>query len=68
MLEFKGGSDGKMKEHGRETREVQYKLAVKLLALMVNNGFLLPEECERIDALNREVFSPELSKVYVQKH
>lgn len=57
-----------MKEHGRETREVQYKLAVKLLALMVNNGFLLPEECERIDALNREVFSPELSKVYVQKH
>lgn len=52
-------------EKRHETREVQYNLAVKLLALMANNGFLLPEECEKIDALNREAFSPELSKVYV---
>lgn len=48
----------------RETREVSYKLAVKLLNLMLKNGFLLPEEYEEIDALNRLTFEPELSKVY----
>lgn len=53
-----------MKERGRETREVQYKLSVKLLGLMVNGGFLLPEEYEKIDALNRETFSPEFSEIY----
>ncbi len=53
-----------MKEERRETREVQYKLAVKLLRLMVNSGFLLPEEYDKIDALNRETFSPELSEIY----
>lgn len=39
-------------------------MAVKLLDLMLKNGFLLPEEYKRIDALNRETFSPELQKVY----
>lgn len=53
-----------MKEHGRETREAQYKLSVKLLGLMVKSGFLLPEEYDKIDALNRETFSPELSEIY----
>ena len=48
----------------KETREVQYKLSVKLLDLMLNVGFLLPEEYEKIDELNRETFSPDLSKVY----
>ena len=48
----------------KETREIQYKLAVKLLNLM-ESGFLQPEEYEKIDALNRETFSPELSRVYV---
>lgn len=51
-------------ESGKEAREMQYKLTVKLLELMVNGGFLLPEESDKIDALNRETFSPELSKVY----
>lgn len=48
----------------RETREVNYKRALKLLDLMLKNGFLLPEEYEKIDALNRQTFMPELSKVY----
>lgn len=37
----------------KESRELSYKLAVKLLDLMLKNGFLLPEEYEKIDALNR---------------
>lgn len=52
-----------MKEK-KEIREANYKLAVKLLDLMLKNGFLLPEEYEKIDALNRLTFEPELSKVY----
>jgi hypothetical protein len=51
-------------ERKKESREMQYKLAVKLLNLMADSGFLLPEEYEKIDALNRETFSPELEKVY----
>ena len=47
-----------------EKKEVNSKLAVKLLDLMLKNGFLLPEEYEKIDALNRLTFEPELSKVY----
>ena len=53
------------KKTKKETREIQYKLAVKLLNLMLESGFLQPEEYEKIDALNRETFSPELSRVYV---
>lgn len=51
-------------EQKKETKELHYKMAVKLLDLMLKNGFLLPEEYKRIDALNRETFSPELQKVY----
>lgn len=51
-------------EQEKETRELHYKMAVKLLDLMLKNGFLQPEEYEKIDALNRETFSPELAKVY----
>ena len=51
-------------EQKKETKEMHYKMAVKLLELMLKNGFLLPEEYEKIDALNRETFSPELSEVY----
>lgn len=51
-------------ERKKETKELHYKMAVKLLDLMLKNGFLLPEEYEKIDALNRETFSPELAKVY----
>ena len=50
----------------KESRELSYKLAVKLLDLMLKNGFLLPEEYEKIDALNRLTFKPELSKVYAE--
>ena len=56
---------GGQMEKKRETREMHYKLAVKLLEMMVKNGVLLPEESEKIDALNRESFSPELAEVYV---
>lgn len=48
----------------RETREMNYKLSRKLLDLMLQNGFLEPEEYARIDALNRSSFSPELAEVY----
>lgn len=51
-------------EQRKETKELHYKVSVKLLELMLKNGFLLPEEYEKIDALNRETFSPELAKVY----
>ena len=51
-------------ENKKEAREMQYKLSVKLLDIMVNSGFLLPEEYEKIDALNLETFSPELAEVY----
>ena len=50
----------------KESRELSYKLAGKLLDLMLKNGFLLPEEYEKIDALNRLTFKPELSKVYAE--
>ena len=50
----------------KESRELSYKLAVKLLDLMLKNGFLLPEEYEKIDAINRLTFKPELSKVYAE--
>lgn len=48
----------------KETNEMHYKLASKLLDLMLKNGFITPEEHEKIDRLNRETFSPELSEVY----
>lgn len=51
-------------EQKKETKELHYKIAVKLLDLMLKNGFLLPEEYKKIDSLNRETFSPELAKVY----
>lgn len=51
-------------EKKKETKEMYYKMAVKLLDLMLKSGFLLPEEYEKIDALNRETFSPELAEVY----
>lgn len=51
-------------EKKKETRELHYKLAVRLLELMLENGFLQQEEYEKIDELNRKTFSPELSEVY----
>lgn len=48
----------------REKREVRYSISRKLLDLMLKNGFIIEEEYKKIDQLNRETFSPELSKVY----
>lgn len=48
----------------KETNEMYYKLAVRLLELMMKNEFITPEEYEKIDSLNQETFSPELSRVY----
>lgn len=52
-------------DNQREKKEVYYKLSKKLLDLMLKNGYLEQEEYEKIDALNRSTFSPELAKVYV---
>lgn len=49
---------------GREARELYYKVAVKLLDLMLEREFLLPEEYAQIDRLNRESFIPELAGIY----
>lgn len=51
-------------EKKKETNEVRYSVARKLLNLMMENGFITDDEYKKIDALNRETFSPELSKVY----
>ena len=48
----------------KETNEVRYSVARKLLNLMLETGFITEEEYRKIDCLNRETFSPELSKVY----
>jgi hypothetical protein len=45
--------------------EVKYKVAVKLLDIMLRNGLISPAEYKRIDELNRQTFTPELSEVYV---
>ncbi|MBR0599742.1 SHOCT domain-containing protein [Sinanaerobacter chloroacetimidivorans] len=48
-----------------EANEVKYKVAVKLLNIMLRNGIITSSEYEKIDDLNRQTFTPELSKVYV---
>lgn len=44
--------------------EVKYKVAVKLLDIMLRNGLISPDEYKKIDELNRQTFMPELSGVY----
>ena len=44
--------------------EVKYKVTVKLLNIMLRNGIITSSEYEKIDDLNRQTFTPELSKVY----
>lgn len=48
----------------QSANEVKYKVALKLLDIMLRNGFISPAEYKKIDELNRETFTPELSKVY----
>ena len=62
--EFIHSLGGRPMGQKKETNEVRYSVARKLLNLMLENGFISEEEYKKIDALNRETFSPELSKVY----
>ena len=48
----------------QEANEVKYKVALKLLNIMLRNNLITPEEYEKIDYLNRQTFSPELAEVY----
>ncbi len=46
-------------------KEIEYKMSLKLLKILLNRGIIDEEEFEKIDELNRQSFSPELSEVYV---
>ena len=48
----------------QSVREIEYKMALKLLNILLNRGIITEEELKRIDELNRQTFSPELSEVY----
>lgn len=48
----------------QEGNEVKYKVAVKFLNIMLRNGIIFADEYQKIDALSRQTFTPELSKVY----
>lgn len=45
--------------------EVQYKMALKMLDILLRHGIVTEEEYEKIDVLNRQSFSPQLAGVYV---
>lgn len=47
------------------SKEVEYKMAVKLLKILLCRGIITDKEFEKIDELNHQTFSPELAKVYV---
>lgn len=49
----------------QEANEVKYKMAMKLLDIMLRNGIITSDEYEKIDDLNRQTFMPELSEIYV---
>nr|WP_295684437.1 SHOCT domain-containing protein [uncultured Lachnoclostridium sp.] len=57
------------KEHQMDTvqstKEVEYKMSIKLLEILKRRGIITDVEYAQIDALNRQSFSPALSKVYV---
>lgn len=46
-------------------KEVEYKMALKLLKILLSRGIITDEEYVEIDELNRQTFSPELREVYV---
>jgi len=46
-------------------KEVEYKMALKLLKILLCRGIITDEEYAKIDDLNRQTFSPQLAKVYV---
>lgn len=45
--------------------EVQYKMALKMLDILLRRGIVTEDEYEKIDKLNRQSFSPQLAGVYV---
>lgn len=46
-------------------KEVEYKMALKLLKVLLCRGIITDKEYVEIDELNRQTFSPELREVYV---
>ncbi|EQB22632.1 hypothetical protein UNSWDHB_44 [Dehalobacter sp. UNSWDHB] len=48
----------------QSANEVKYKVALKLLDIMLRNGLISSAEYKKIDELNRQTFTPELSNVY----
>lgn len=50
------------KEQSRQ--EVQYKIALKMLKILLRRGIVTEDEYKKIDTLNRQSFSPQLAKVY----
>ncbi|MBU5426893.1 hypothetical protein KQI41_10770 [Tissierella pigra] len=46
-------------------KEVEYKMALKLLNILLTRGIITEDEYVKIDELNRQTFLPELSGVYV---
>ncbi len=46
--------------------EVAYKITIKFLNILLCDGIITPEEYQKIDNLNQQTFTPELSKVYVK--
>lgn len=49
----------------QSAKEVKYKMALKLLEILKRRGIVSDVEYVQIDTLNRQSFSPALSKVYV---
>ena len=49
----------------QSSRAVEYKMSLKLLNILLNRGIITEDEYVKIDELNRQTFSPELSEVYV---
>lgn len=49
----------------QSAKEVEYKMSLKLLEILKRRGIVSDVEYAQIDALNRQSFSPALSKVYV---
>lgn len=50
------------KEQSRQ--EVLYKMSLKMLDILLRRGIVTENEYKKIDALNRQSFSPQLAKVY----
>ncbi len=46
-------------------QEVHYKMAQKILKMLLYKGVVTEAEYEKINDLNIQTFSPQLSKVYV---